>query len=126
MSAARDLLLEASAAGIKLEPAGDKLKVRAPTPPPPALLDKLKTHKADILRLLLGDGSVDVDLPARARQRVREACDRLKIDAGPVLVQFDAWRYPARDLREILGWSDETVDAHVRLLIDEIRRGVAP
>lgn len=124
MNAALELLTEARAAGLALEVSGDRLRYRAPAPPPPSLLDKLREHKAELLRILAGN--VDADLPARARQRVRDACERHGIDAAPVLIQFDRWAYNAADLRELLAWPDETLQAHVELLVRELCDGVTP
>lgn len=39
------------------------------------------------------------------------------------LSQFDYWKYPESDLRELLGWPDETLQAHVELLMHEIDEG---
>lgn len=51
MSAAA-ILERCRAAGVSLHADGDRLKVTAPRPPPAELLDELRTHKAELLRLL--------------------------------------------------------------------------
>ena len=45
-------LKSAHAAGIRVHIDGDDLELEASAPPPPAMLDLLSLHKADILRLL--------------------------------------------------------------------------
>ncbi|WP_043114484.1 hypothetical protein [Solimonas soli] len=126
MSIAQKLLVETSEIGITLVPAGEKLKLRAPSPPPPELVEQLREHKADILRLLRGAEVADGDLAGRARQRILDACKFLGLDPAPILRQFNDWRVTADDMREMLHWTDDTVRRHVELLADEIETGMRP
>lgn len=126
MSIAQKLLVETSEIGITLVPAGEKLKLRAPSPPPPELVERLREHKADILRLLRGAEVADGDLAGRTRQRILDACKVLGLDPAPILRQFNAWRVTAGDMREMLHWTDDTVRRHVDLLADEIETGMRP
>lgn len=66
------------------------------------------------------------NLPARVRHRFADTCTRLQIDPEPILAQFDRWQYPAKDLLEMDGWPDSTVEAHCRLLLVEIESGLEP
>src|SRR5262245_20098079 len=52
MSVAQELLKAARAAGVIVEAAGDKLKLRAKTAPPAALLAALREHKPELLTVL--------------------------------------------------------------------------
>lgn len=52
MSAAHDLLAELARHHIRVERRGDKLKLRAPAPPPADLLERLRQHKAEVLSLV--------------------------------------------------------------------------
>lgn len=110
MSAAGLLLERCRAEGVTLVPNRDTLKVRAARPPPPELFEALREHKFELL------AELDAGLPSRVRQRVREECDRLGIDAAPVLRQFDLWRYTRSDLLEMSEWPDKTMERHVQLL----------
>lgn len=49
---ARLALRAARAAGIEVVAEGDRLRVKAPAPPPPDVVEDLKRQKAEILRLL--------------------------------------------------------------------------
>ncbi len=46
---ALQLIELATAHGLQIIPAGDRLKLRAPAPPPPELVNLLRHHKADLL-----------------------------------------------------------------------------
>lgn len=48
----RDLLDEVARHGGRLTPRGDKLHIDAPEPLPDALMDRLRQHKPELLRLL--------------------------------------------------------------------------
>ncbi len=53
MSAAVDhLLAELERHHVQIERRGDRLKMRAPAPPPAELVQRIKTHKPELLRLL--------------------------------------------------------------------------
>src|ERR1700730_15934729 len=71
MSAA-EALKAARAAGISVRIDGDDLLLEAPTAPPPAVLDILSRHKADIVTLLQGQGGQGQEgqVPVRLRGNV--------------------------------------------------------
>ena len=52
MSAARDLLAELELHRVHVERHGDRLRMRAPAPPPADLLARIKQRKADLLDVL--------------------------------------------------------------------------
>lgn len=52
MTTATDLLTLAEQYGIEMIPAGDRIRLRAPAPPPPEVLETLRAHKAELLELL--------------------------------------------------------------------------
>ena len=54
MSVALDLLQRAQQHGLHIEPAGDKLRLRAERQPPDDLLAEMRQHKAELLALLSG------------------------------------------------------------------------
>lgn len=110
------LLSEADAAGVALEVAGDKLRYRAARPPPSELIERLRSHKSELLSLLAAD------LPGRVRRRFSDTCTRLQVDAAVVLTQFDRWQYSREELCEMERWPDEVIEAHARLLITETHR----
>lgn len=126
MSIAQKLLVETSEIGITLVPAGAKLKLRSPSPPPPELVEQLRKHKAEILRLLRGAGAADGDLAGRARQRILATCKSMGLNPEPILRQFNAWKVTAPDMREMLAWPKDTLHRHVELLAHEIETGMRP
>ena len=58
MSAA-EALRAARASGVRLTVDGEGLVLEAPTPPPPAVLDLLSRHKAEVVALLRARGVVE-------------------------------------------------------------------
>lgn len=52
MSTARDLLHELEQHQVRVERHGDRLRLRAPSPPPPDLLERLRRCKPEVLPLL--------------------------------------------------------------------------
>ena len=65
------ILAIAEAAGVRVEAAGDRLRLMAATPPPPALLHALSGAKIELLLLL--------------ERRADEAAEREAIQAEPLL-----------------------------------------
>ena len=53
---ATELVHRARAAGLELEPRGDKLRVRGPEPLPRHILTALRTQKAEVLAKLVAPG----------------------------------------------------------------------
>ena len=49
---AAELLELAAAHGLQITPNGDRLKMRAPAPPPPELVDLIRQHRAELLDYL--------------------------------------------------------------------------
>ncbi len=49
---AAELLELATAHGMQITPNGDRLKLRAPAPPPPELVDLIRAHRAELLDYL--------------------------------------------------------------------------
>lgn len=69
MSTVTGLLDEVRRYGGRLVPDGDGLRVRAPAPLPPELMDRLRAHKPDLIHALkAGDGRWDPDLAAQGYQ----------------------------------------------------------
>lgn len=52
MSVAHDLLAELAEHHVRVERRGDRLRLRAPAPPPADLLERLRQHKPEVLPLL--------------------------------------------------------------------------
>lgn len=52
MSVAIDILAELRRHHVDVKPDGDSLRMRAPAAPPPALVEKVRRHKRDLLALL--------------------------------------------------------------------------
>ncbi len=65
------LLARAEAAGVRVEAAGDRLRLTAPRPPPPALLHDLAGAKAELLALL--------------QAKADAAAERAAVEAEPLL-----------------------------------------
>jgi len=63
VNAVRELLNEVRTAGIELEAVGDKLRVRAAAPPSHLLLNKLRSYKPELLRILNGGAVADAEHP---------------------------------------------------------------
>lgn len=55
---ARELLAEVARHGGRLTPRGDKLHIDAPEPLPDDLMDRLRAHKPELLKLLAGEGQL--------------------------------------------------------------------
>ena len=51
---AADLFALARRHGITLEPKGDRLRMRAPAPPPPEVVEQLRAAKPELLKILRG------------------------------------------------------------------------
>ena len=65
------LLTRAEAAGVRVEAAGNRLRLTAPSPPPPALLHDLAGAKLELLLML--------------QAKADEAAERAAIQAEPLL-----------------------------------------
>jgi hypothetical protein len=90
---AAEALMEARAAGIRLDIDGDYLVLQAPAPPPPAVVEALSRHKADIVALLrpADDGWSAEDWQAFHDERA----GRLEFDAGMPRPEAEAEAFEA-------------------------------
>jgi hypothetical protein len=131
MSAARDALKRASAAGITLTAEGSRLSWRASAEPPAELLDELRAHKPALLQLLTQPDEeapapeIDRDDPAERISASLAAVDHLPKACGPhgqrlkaITTDFalGCWAYKAVQL----GWTDADLFAIDGGLIPEM------
>ncbi len=63
MSRLHQLLREAEAAGLTFELKGDEVRAKAPAPPPPDLLARLREHRAELREHLARSGRAPLDEP---------------------------------------------------------------
>ena len=61
MSVAHQLIQRVEAAGGRLSPRGDRLRMEAPKPLPDALIEELRQHKGEVMALLEGGAASAVD-----------------------------------------------------------------
>ncbi|HEU0196692.1 MAG TPA: hypothetical protein VFQ88_05690 [Nevskiaceae bacterium] len=128
MSAA-DVVAQCKSSGVLLALHEDRLSYEGPDAALAELLPLVKMHKAEIIVLLKATNdppAMPADLAGKVREWFTTTCTRLGIDPAPVMRQFDGWQYPERDLREMAGWPDATIEAHCRLLVRERGEGHRP
>lgn len=86
MSAAA-ILTRLADAGVRVEWRGDRLALDAASPPPPALLDELRQHKAEVIDFLAAEAARDA---AEERAAIlADMCDRLPEPGTPEREQLD-------------------------------------
>lgn len=131
---AESVIAECRRLGVKLTPAGGKLKINAPAGAiNPELRAGLAEHKGPILALLVGKAKGYVpEMPAAPntcvpnaacsaspRSRIGSAARKLGLPVAEVLAQFDSFAYSPAEIAEAAGWSDDVTDWHAGLLAAE-------
>lgn len=82
------ILARLAHAGVRVEWRGDRLALDAASPPPPALLDDLRQHKAEVIDFLTAEAACDA-IDERAAI-LADMCDRLPEPGTPERQRMDA------------------------------------
>jgi hypothetical protein len=93
--AAINLVQEVEQAGGQLEVAGERLKIRAPTPLPRPLVDALRERKADVIDFLAARGREAAAAPDPAPARAATAATEWDAETAVHIAWFETTAPPA-------------------------------